>query len=76
MIVQQAHISQMIFSVSDLIAYCSSFTVLRCGDVIVTGTPGGVGFKREPPLFMRESDVVEVEISHVGILRNVVTCEP
>lgn len=68
--VQAACTSHMIHSVARLISYISRFTPLSPGDVIATGTPGGVGFTRTPPLFMREGDVVEVEIEHVGVLRN------
>jgi 2-keto-4-pentenoate hydratase/2-oxohepta-3-ene-1,7-dioic acid hydratase in catechol pathway len=60
----------MIFDIPSLISYCSTFTVLEAGDVIVTGTPGGVGMKRTPPLWMKPADIVEVEIDRVGLLRN------
>jgi 2-keto-4-pentenoate hydratase/2-oxohepta-3-ene-1,7-dioic acid hydratase in catechol pathway len=69
-IMQEAGIDQLIFDVPQLIAYCSDFTQLEPGDVIVSGTPGGVGFKRTPPVFMKPGDVVEVEITGVGCLRN------
>lgn len=69
-VVQQAKLEELLFSVDDLIAYVSIFTALSPGDVLVTGTPGGVGFKRTPPLFMKPGDVVEVEIDKVGQLRN------
>ena len=69
-IVQQATLGEMIFDIPTLIEYCSSFSPLECGDVIVTGTPGGVGVKRTPPLWMKPGDLVEVEIEGVGILRN------
>lgn len=69
---QDATVDQMIFSISELIEYISAFTVLSPGDVIVTGTPGGVGLFRDPPEFLKSGDVVEVEIDHVGILRNTV----
>lgn len=73
--VQRATSRQMIFSIAELIAYCSTFTELEPGDVIVTGTPGGVGVRRKPPLFMKHGDVVEVEISEIGVLRNVIERE-
>jgi 2-keto-4-pentenoate hydratase/2-oxohepta-3-ene-1,7-dioic acid hydratase in catechol pathway len=69
-IVQDATLGQMIFDIPAIISYCSTFTVLEPGDVIVTGTPGGVGMKRVPPLWMKPGDMVEVEIDRVGLLRN------
>jgi 2-keto-4-pentenoate hydratase/2-oxohepta-3-ene-1,7-dioic acid hydratase in catechol pathway len=72
---QRATSRQMIFSIPEIIAYCSTFTELEPGDVIVTGTPGGVGARRKPQLFMKHGDVVEVEISEVGVLRNVIERE-
>jgi 2-keto-4-pentenoate hydratase/2-oxohepta-3-ene-1,7-dioic acid hydratase in catechol pathway len=69
-VVQQAHLGEMIFDIPTLIEYCSSFNPLAPGDVIVTGTPGGVGVKRTPPLWMKPGDVVEVEIDGIGVLRN------
>ncbi|RJF95578.1 fumarylacetoacetate hydrolase family protein [Noviherbaspirillum saxi] len=68
--VQRSSASLMIFSIPKIIAYCSSFTELEPGDVIVTGTPGGVGGKRVPPLWMKAGDIVEVEVGQVGTLRN------
>jgi 2-keto-4-pentenoate hydratase/2-oxohepta-3-ene-1,7-dioic acid hydratase in catechol pathway len=73
--VQAAPISDLVFDVPALIAYCSTFTELAPGDVIVTGTTGGVGAYRTPPLWMKAGDVVEVEISGIGILRNPVRDE-
>jgi 2-keto-4-pentenoate hydratase/2-oxohepta-3-ene-1,7-dioic acid hydratase in catechol pathway len=73
--VQNAKSSDMIFKIPELIEYCSTFIPLEAGDVIVTGTPGGVGVRREPKLFMKDGDVVEVEISEVGILRNPIKAE-
>ena len=69
-VVQDAGLDQLIFSIPRLIEYCSSFTQLEPGDVIATGTPGGVGFKREPALFLKPGDTVEVEIPGVGHLSN------
>jgi 2-keto-4-pentenoate hydratase/2-oxohepta-3-ene-1,7-dioic acid hydratase in catechol pathway len=74
-VVQQASTAQLIFPIPRLIAYVSTFMTLRPGDVIVTGTPGGVGAKRQPPLWLRPGDVVEVEISSVGTLTNRVAQE-
>lgn len=70
--VQQATLSQMVFTIEELIAYVSVFTELRCGDVIVTGTPGGVGDRRSPPLYMKAGDRVEVEVDGVGVLQNTI----
>lgn len=69
-VVQEATISQMIFDIPRQIEYCSSFTRLEPADVIVTGTPGGVGSRRTPPLWMKPGDIVEVEIDRIGLLRN------
>ena len=66
---QSARVSEMIFPIPELIAYITSFTRLEPGDVVVTGTPGGVGFVRNPPLLLAAGDVVEVEIEGVGLLR-------
>lgn len=72
---QRGETSDMIFSVAELVSYVSSFTRLVAGDVIVTGTPSGVGFLRTPPLFMKPGDVFEVDIAGVGLLRNPVISE-
>ncbi len=74
-VMQSAIIEMMITPIAAQIAYISTFTPLEAGDVIVTGTPGGVGAKRKPPIFMKEGDVVEVEIDNVGTLRNTVVNE-
>ena len=74
-VVQQASLSDLIFDIPTLIEYCSTFTVLRPGDVIIAGTTGGVGAFREPPLWMKPGDIVEVEISKVGVLRNTIADE-
>lgn len=71
-IMQSATLDQLIFSVERLIAYISAFTPLKAGDVICTGTPGGVGFKRTPPRFMAPGDAVEVEIPGIGRLCNTI----
>jgi 2-keto-4-pentenoate hydratase/2-oxohepta-3-ene-1,7-dioic acid hydratase in catechol pathway len=72
---QRGHTDQLIFTIPRLIAYISTFTPLEPGDVIVTGTPSGVGFKRTPPVFMRPGDTVEVEVSGLGTLANRVIAE-
>jgi 2-keto-4-pentenoate hydratase/2-oxohepta-3-ene-1,7-dioic acid hydratase in catechol pathway len=69
-VVQDATFEQMIFDIPRIIEYCSSFTKLEPGDVIATGTPGGVGAKRTPPLWLKPGDTVEVEIDRLGTLRN------
>ncbi|WP_100228068.1 fumarylacetoacetate hydrolase family protein, partial [Cupriavidus basilensis] len=73
--VQHAALADMIFGVEDLIAYFSTICPLLPGDVIVAGTPGGVGLFQDPPRFLRAGDVVEVEITNVGVLRNAVQDE-
>jgi 2-keto-4-pentenoate hydratase/2-oxohepta-3-ene-1,7-dioic acid hydratase in catechol pathway len=65
----------MIFPIPVLIEYISSFTSLQPGDVIVSGTPGGVGAKRTPPVWMKAGDKVEIEVSKVGVLFNTVKAE-
>ncbi len=72
-VMQQATTDLMIHSIPRQIAYISSFIPLKPGDVIVTGTPGGVGNKRTPPVFMAPGDVVEIEVDAVGVLRNTIT---
>ena len=69
-IVQDQAIGEMIFPIPRIIAYVSAFTPLSPGDVIATGTPGGVGAKRSPPLWMKAGDKVEIEIGPVGRLTN------
>jgi 2-keto-4-pentenoate hydratase/2-oxohepta-3-ene-1,7-dioic acid hydratase in catechol pathway len=73
--VQNDHTGNMIHRIPDLIAYISTFTELAPGDVIITGSPGGVGKKRVPPLFMKNGDLVEVEIDGIGRLQNPVVNE-
>lgn len=69
-VVQSGDTGQMIFDIPQLINYASTIFTLAPGDVIVTGTPAGVGFSRKPPRFMKPGDVVEVEIEGIGVLRN------
>ncbi|BBK33289.1 2-keto-4-pentenoate hydratase/2-oxohepta-3-ene-1,7-dioic acid hydratase in catechol pathway [Stella humosa] len=72
---QDTTTDMMIFSIPEQIAYISTFIPLAPGDVIVTGTPGGVGSRRNPPEYMKAGDVIEVEVSGVGLLRNPVVDE-
>lgn len=69
-VMQSQPTSEMIFSIPTIIAYVSGFTPLSPGDVIATGTPGGVGAKRQPPLWLKSGDVVEIDIPGVGLLVN------
>ena len=72
---QRATLDDLVFGIPALIAYCSTFTVLEPGDVIITGTTGGVGAYRTPPVWMKPGDVVEIDIAGVGLLRNTVAQE-
>ena len=72
---QRATLDDLVFGIPRLIEYCSTFTVLEPGDVIITGTTGGVGAYRQPPVWMQPGDVVEVEIDGIGVLRNTVAQE-
>jgi 2-keto-4-pentenoate hydratase/2-oxohepta-3-ene-1,7-dioic acid hydratase in catechol pathway len=74
-VVQDTDVSLLITSIPRLIAYCSTILPLLPGDVIVSGTPGGVGARRNPPLWMRDGDLCEVEISGIGVLSNPVKAE-
>jgi 2-keto-4-pentenoate hydratase/2-oxohepta-3-ene-1,7-dioic acid hydratase in catechol pathway len=73
--VQKSGTDLLIYSVPQIISFCSDFTPLEPGDVIATGTPDGVGHRRNPPLWMKPGDVLEVEISGIGTLRNRVVDE-
>ncbi|WP_174279944.1 fumarylacetoacetate hydrolase family protein [Sphingomonas bacterium] len=73
--VQSARASQMIFGIAECISYCSRWLALRPGDVIATGTPGGVGSRRTPPLWMKPGDRLDVEVEGVGVLSNPVVDE-
>jgi 2-keto-4-pentenoate hydratase/2-oxohepta-3-ene-1,7-dioic acid hydratase in catechol pathway len=74
-IMQNASIDLMMFRLEELISYISTFIPLEPGDVIVSGTPGGVGHGRKPPIYMNDGDLVEVEITGIGKLRNPVAKE-
>jgi len=67
---QKSHTGNLIFKVPDLVSYISQVMTLEVGDLIATGTPGGVGFVRNPQVFMKPGDVVEIEIAGIGMLRN------
>ena len=67
---QHATTEQMIFKIPKIIEYVSTWTTLEPGDVLVTGTPGGVGARRNPPVWMKPGDKVEIEIDKVGVLEN------
>lgn len=73
--VQNAKTAQMIFPVAETLAMLSSCFTLAPGDVVLMGTPSGVGHARKPPLWMKHGDVVEVEIENIGVLRNVIRDE-
>jgi len=74
-VMQSESVGELCFDVPALIEYISSWTALEPGDVICTGTPGGVGAGRNPPVWMRNGDAVEVEISGIGTLRNTIADE-
>lgn len=74
-VMQSARTSQMIIDVPSAIEFFSSFTTLMPGDVIATGTPGGVGFARTPPVWLNPGDIVEVSIEGIGTIRNNVVAE-
>jgi 2-keto-4-pentenoate hydratase/2-oxohepta-3-ene-1,7-dioic acid hydratase in catechol pathway len=74
-VMQEANTCDLIFSVEDLIVYLSAGVTLEPGDVIATGTPGGVGMSREPPRFLRDGDMVEIYVEGVGTLMNPVRRE-
>jgi acylpyruvate hydrolase len=67
---QKSNTRNMIFKVLDLVSFISNVMTLEVGDVIATGTPGGVGFVRNPQVFMKAGDVVEIELEGIGLLRN------
>lgn len=75
-VMQEGVLSDLTFPVAEIIEYVSRWTRLQPGDVISTGTPGGVGNARKPPVYLRAGDAVEVQVSGVGTLRNVVRDEP
>jgi 2-keto-4-pentenoate hydratase/2-oxohepta-3-ene-1,7-dioic acid hydratase in catechol pathway len=72
---QRSGTDMLIYSIPQVIKFMSDFTSLAPGDVIATGTPAGVGHRRSPPVWMKSGDVLEVEISGIGTLRNPVVDE-
>ena len=74
-VMQSARTSAMIFDIPRTIEFLSSFTTLRPGDVIATGTPSGVGFARKPPVWLTPGDLIEIEVEGVGRIANRVTAE-
>ena len=75
-VVQDGDTAQFIFSLPHVVAYVSTFTELLPGDLIALGTPSGVGMARTPPLWLRPGDLLEVEVSGIGTLRNRVVSDP
>lgn len=74
-LVQDASTDQLIFTVADLVSLISTGMTLLPGDLIVTGTPSGVGMAREPKLFMKPGDICEIEVEKVGVIRNAIVAE-
>lgn len=74
-VMQSASTGDLIFSIPRLIEYCSTFTRLEPGDIIATGTPGGVGAARTPPVWMKPGDTIEISISGIGVLCNTIVDE-
>lgn len=72
---QDSSLEYLIFSIARLIATVSEFTVLQPGDVILTGTPGGVGYRRDPQVFLRDGDVITISVAGIGELTNTVARE-
>ncbi len=69
-VMQESNTAELIFPVDHLVSYISQFCTLNPGDLIFTGTPGGVGMGRHPPVYLKPDDVTEVEIERIGVLRN------
>ena len=74
-VMQNGRLADLLFDIPALIEYCSTFTELLPGDVIATGTPGGVGAARTPPVWLKQGDTVEVDIPGIGLLVNSVVDE-
>jgi len=69
-VMQDSNTAELIFSIEHLVSYISQFCTLNPGDLIFSGTPGGVGMGRQPPVYLKPDDVTEVEIERIGVLRN------
>ena len=74
-VMQNATSDLLVHGFDEILAYCSTFVELKPGDVIVTGTPGGVGAARTPPVFMKDGDLIEVEVKPIGTLSHPVVAE-
>ena len=74
-VMQSARTSQMLVDVPSAVEFFSSFTRLAPGDVIATGTPGGVGFARTPPVWMHPGDIIEITVESIGTIRNRIVAE-
>ena len=74
-VMQSSNTRELIFTVPRIIAILSEFMTLEPGDLVAMGTPAGVGYPRNPPVFMRPGDVIEVEIEDIGVLRNTIEDE-
>ena len=74
-VMQDANTRDMIFDVATLVSVCSEIFALLPGDVIISGTPADVGFARKPPIFMKQGDIIEVEVEKIGVLRNTIRNE-
>ena len=72
-VMQEGRLEELTYSIPEILAYISSWTDLRPGDVISTGTPSGVGTARKPPVYMAPGDVIEVDVQGIGVLRHTVT---
>src|SRR5262249_25088286 len=72
---QRSGTDMLIHNIPAIISFCSMFTPLAPGDIIATGTPDGIGAKRNPPVWMKAGDVLEVEVDRIGVLRNTIADE-
>jgi len=72
---QESDLSQLIFSISNLVSTISTFTTLQPGDIILSGTPGGVGYRRDPQVFLHPGDTVHVQIDGIGTVSNTLVAE-